>query len=275
MTRARFGFMSAFWAFAWALACVLASRPARATTLYFPHADERYLYRGQHSGGAAYVPEGAGSDPLPLVVFLHGVNRAGALHVWLGGAGRDLRPVVARLSSGASARPFVLAAPSQTRGAGHGRTLWSDFELDHFVDDVVQAVDARAVIDKQWVVLVGHSGAGCNPHGGLASDQGHRSADLPRALIAIDPCLDRKMGKAFARRPARVPLWVMWQSAIWPRQPASFERELEQARPSERVDRIEELPAFGRNPHDAIVPRALERAVGELFARRNQQARAS
>jgi hypothetical protein len=82
--------------------------PAAAKTTYFPHQDARFLYRFQRNGGAVVVPEGARAsqtEALPLVVFLHGTNPTSELHMWLGGTGRDLRPLVKRLiDSGGSSR---------------------------------------------------------------------------------------------------------------------------------------------------------------------------
>jgi len=242
------------------------SPTAAAKTVYFPHQDARFLYRFQRNGGAAVVPESASPDaPLPLVVFLHGTNTTSEPHMWLGG-GKDLRPLVKRLIDSGQVRPFVLAAPSQTKNAGLAATVWQGFDLNSFVDDVVRATDGRVNIDRTRVVLAGHSGAGCNPHGGLAADFWSAGVPLPLALVSIDPCLDRKMGGAFARRPTEVPLLLWWQPAIWVRQPAKFEAALALDKPEERVDRVRELPPMGANPHEAILPVAFESAMRELFA---------
>jgi hypothetical protein len=242
--------------------------PAEAKTTYFPHQDGRFLHRYQRNGGAVVVPEGAGAAPaeaLPLVVFLHGTNPTSELHMWLGGTGRDLRPLVKRLIDSGEVAPFVLAAPSQTKNAGLAAKVWQGFELSGFVDDVVQATADQVIIDRTRVVLAGHSGAGCNPSGGLAADFWSAGAPLPLALVSIDPCLDRKMGGAFARRPTEVPLLLWWQPAIWVRRPAQFEAALTHEKPEARVDRVRELPPRGANPHEAILPVALESAIRELF----------
>jgi hypothetical protein len=239
---------------------------AAAKTLYFPHQDARFLYRFQRNGGAAVLPEQASPEvPLPLVVFLHGTNTTPEPHLWLGGGGKDLRPLVKRLIDDEQVAPFVLAAPSQTRNAGLAATVWQGFDLNAFVDDVVLATQGQATIDRSRVVLAGHSGAGCNPNGGLAADYWSAGVPLPLALVSIDPCLDRKMGGAFARRPTEVPLLLWWQPAIWPRQPSKFEAALTQGKPEARVDRLRELPPMGANPHEAILPVAFESALRELF----------
>jgi hypothetical protein len=246
------------------------SAPASAKTLYFPHNDARFLYRFQRNGGAAVVPEGVTPDQaLPVVVFLHGTNPTSDTHMWLGGGGRDLRPLVKRLIESGQVRPFVLAAPSQTKNAGLAATVWQGFDLNAFVDDVARATSGVVTIDRSSVVLAGHSGAGCNPSGGLAADFWSAGVPLPLALVSIDPCLDRKMGGAFARRPSEVPLLLWWQPAIWVRQPAKFEAALKRDKPEQRIDRVRELPPMGANPHEAILPVAFESALRELFG--NQQ----
>ena len=240
--------------------------PAGAKTLYFPHQDDHFLYRFQRNGGAAVLPEAATpGGALPLVVFLHGTNPSSEPHMWLGGGGRDLRPLVKRLLDSGQVEPFVLAAPSQTKNAGLAATVWQGFDLNGFVDDVVQATAGQVNIDRARVVLAGHSGAGCNPKGGLAADFWSAGVPLPLALVSIDPCLDRKMGGAFARRPTEVPLLLWWQPAIWVRQPAKFEAALALDKPDARVDRLRELPPTGANPHEAILPIAFESALRELF----------
>jgi Alpha/beta hydrolase family len=254
------------------LCSLTATSEAHAKTLYFPHQDAKLLYRFQKNGGAAVLPDQARpeGEALPLVVFLHGTNPTSEPHMWLGGLGRDLRPLVKKLIDGGQVQPFVLAGPSQTKNAGLAATMWQEFDLSTFVDDVVRATDGLVRIDRKRVVLAGHSGAGCNPRGGLASDYWSAGSPLPLALVSIDPCLDRKMGGAFARRPSEVPLLLWWQPAIWTRQPAKFEAALLREKPEQRVDRVRELPPMGANPHEAILPIALESALRELLGAEQQ-----
>ena len=248
---------------------------ASLDTVYFQHEDERYLYPSQHHGGAALVSPGTRGRHLPLLVFLHGTNPARALHFWMGGGGRDLRPVAAAMFASKQVTPFIFAGPSQTRAAEHGRNLWAHFDLDRFVGDVERALDGRATVDPESVIVVGHSGAGCNLSGGLAANFWARGRVAPRELVSIDPCLDADLGQAFARRPAEVPLWVMWQSRAWRRQPGEFERALMTGAAPGRVDRIERLNVTGPDPHQTILPLALQRAVRELLAVPRDQGPAS
>lgn len=244
---------------------LVSSQAGAAETRYFRHADERYLFPHQHNGAAALLPENVPPDAaVPLVIFLHGTNTNGDPHLWLGGGGRDLRPLVSRLMKERKVRPFVVAGPSQTKGAALARTLWSGFDLDAFINDVAAATQDVVKIDRRQVVLAGHSGAGCNPSGGLAPSWTTGQV-TPLALASIDPCLDEEMGNALAKRPAEIPLLVWWQSAIWAREPENFWAALMAGKPDQRVDRMTKLSAPGPNPHDAIVPLAFESLLRELF----------
>lgn len=249
-----------------ALVGLLSSEAGASETRYFRHADERYLLEDQRNGGAALLPEHvAPGAKVPLVVFLHGTNSSAEPHLWLGGGSRDLRPVASRLMKEGQVRPFVLAAPSQTRGAVLPRELWNGFDLGAFVDDVVEATEDSVGIDRRLVVVAGHSGAGCNPTGGLATNFASPASVRPLAIASIDPCLDAEMGGAFSRRATDLPLLVWWQSAVWARDPERFWAALTAHKPDERVDRMIKLPARTANPHDAIVPLAFEHMLRELL----------
>jgi len=266
MARARIrAFFQCLTAFGLAAACATFGQTAHARTLYFPHEDARFLHPNQKNGGAVVLPEVGSEEALPLVVFLHGTNSAGDLHLWLGGGRKDLRPAIARFIASGSVRPFVFAAPSHTKHAALPRKVWSGFELHAFIEDAMRATEGQVKIDRNRVVLAGHSGAGCNPSGGLSSDYWSAGAPLPVAVVSVDPCLDGLMGAALSRRPVGVPLLLWWQRAVWVRQPAKFTAALLRDRPEERVDRVTELPAIGPNPHDAILPVALETSLRELL----------
>lgn len=255
------------------LALLLAGQPAwagpaplKVQTRYFPFEDQRYLNRYERLSGAVLLPDVDSAVRLPLIVLLHGVNPGGELHLWLGGGARDLRPLATSLMQSAKVTPFVLAAPSQTRAARSADSLWEGFDLGSFVQAVADASAGAVEIDREHVVLMGHSGAGCNPSGGLASAFWADGTPIPRALVSIDPCLDAEMGTAMSKRPASVPLLLWWQSVIWPRDPLAFWAALTLNDDGQRIDRMQELEVAGVNPHEAIVPVAFERSVRELFA---------
>jgi hypothetical protein len=239
-----------------------------AETVYFPHRDAEYLRERQHDAGAAFLTSGVeAKQKTPVLVLLHGVNMSGDLHIWFGGARRDVRQSVESVVRAGGVRPFIVAGPSQTRSASTPQTLWSKFDLGQFVQDLQHAVAGRAEIDEDAIVLAGHSGAGCNTNGGIAAYPNRENDLRPRAIVAIDPCLSSSMGSSLAQQPTNVPIWVLWQSQVWPRnvQPwrtawfdsSSTEREL-------RIDRI--VPVGAENPHDAIVPMAIGMVARELFS---------
>lgn len=232
--------------------CLAPSWASAGTTKHFPFEDARYLLADQHDGGTIYVPDGAqqAEGAVPIVVFLHGINPQGELHQWMDGA-HDLRPIVDALVGG-GVEPFVLAAPSQTRDAGRGRDLWPDFDVDEFVGQAANAVSRSVDIDARRVYLVGHSGAGCNTDGGLAS-AARTTRTRVRGVLAVDTCMDSDSGGAFARIPARVPVWVTWQPRTWPRDLDEFRDGLGPAATRVRIQRVD---VTGRHPHDDIVPRA-------------------
>jgi hypothetical protein len=242
------------------------SPAAPIVTRYFAFDDERYLSWPQRHSGAVLLPLGASSSAVPVIVLLHGVNPSREPHLWLGGGERDLRPLAESLMRRPDVEPFVLAAPSQTRSAISPQTLWSGLSLGAFVEALAGVTDGDLQIDRSRVVLMGHSGAGCNPSGGLAGDFYSAGQLSPWAIVSIDPCLDFEMGTAMSRRPSTVPLLLWWQSAVWPREPLGFWHALTLDKPEQRLDRMQELRLASPNPHAAVVPAAFELAVRELFA---------
>jgi hypothetical protein len=228
----------------------------------FSFHDEDYLQHGESAGGLAYVSDGVSQgEVVPLVVFLHGVNVGGALHLWAGGAGTtDLTWLVSAQIDSRSVRPFIFAAPSATRDAMSGRRLWRDFNLDEFVEEVDASLGGRASVARDQVVLAGHSGAGCNPDGGLLRASAHPGSILPIAIVAIDTCLDAEAGNSFGSAPPRIPLFVNWERAAWPRSIEPFLAAFHNSA-SANVGRaeptIEEVTSFRARPHDEIVPRTL------------------
>lgn len=234
--------------------------PDEGETVLYGFEDEARLMPWQKRGAAAFVPPAVGtSQAVPLLVFLHGTNPDATLHLWMGGGGKDLRPTLREAAASSDAR-FVLAAPSQTRAASSGRGLWTRFDLQRFVTATRLALASRAKIDPSRVFVLGHSGAGCNPDGGVVSAA--RGSLVPAGVVAIDTCLDAEMGAAMGRRPASVKLWALWQGASWPREPEAFRQAVEGSQPSGAWFRMEQRPAGIGNPHDAIVPDALKVLLG-------------
>jgi hypothetical protein len=67
------------------------------------------------------------------------------------------------------------------------------------------------------VFVLGHSGAACNPDGGLLRVARVPSLVVPRGIFAIDTCMDEDSGAALGSAPESAPVWVRYQPEIWPR----------------------------------------------------------
>jgi hypothetical protein len=205
------------------------SRTARAEyRAAFPYRDAEFLSPGEVSGGMVVVPDTVDKldkrdkrdedAKVPLVVLLHGVNLDQVLHMWFGTRGYpDVAAMSATAIASGSSPAYILAGPSQTKGATSGRRMWQDFDLDDFIRAVEAAVGAHAVIDHDAVFVVGHSGAGCNPDGGLLRVARAPSLVVPRGIFAIDTCMDEDSGAALGSSPESAKVWVRYQSEIWPR----------------------------------------------------------
>lgn len=254
-----------------AAAASLALSPAPSAwagrTVEFSFEDGRYLAAGETNGGAIFVPDGVDAEALsPLVVLLHGTNERGPLHRWLrGDAGRDLRPVVQRLVDADGVPPMLLAAPSQTRGASSGRKLWEGFDLSAFVDAVEHAADGLARVDRDRVVVVGHSGAGCNPNGGLLRAASVPGDVVPIGIVAADVCMDVEAAELLAHAPDTTDVSVFWQPVSWPRDFDAFVTAFEAASPAGAPRHAERLDDLGDDPHDAALVEAFVRSTRRLL----------
>lgn len=237
-------------------------------TVTFPFEDQRYLQPGEADGGLVYVTEGAlDEEALPLVVYLHGLNERGPVHYWYGLFNKDLRRVADDAVASGEVRPFVLAAPSQTRDAATPGRMWDGFDLDAFVDATEASLPAGLAIDREAVVVVGHSGGGCNLNGGLLGTLRPETETKPLALIAVDTCLDATIGRRLGALPEGSTAWVYYQPYTWPRDvegfSAAFLDELE--RGQRRDGRIVQQTKLGPDPHNAILERALRHALPEVL----------
>jgi hypothetical protein len=243
-----------------------APEETRAT---FPYHQADYLYPGEGPGGLAYVPrEAPEGAAVPLVVFLHGVNTGPVVHPWLGSRGLpDLTTKVGDLVHKRSVRPFILAAPTQTRGAMAGKRMWDSFDLDEFVSAVDASLGHRAHVARDEVVVIGHSGAGCNPDGGILRVAVRPGRIVPFAIVAIDTCLDEESGAALGSAGENTAIFVEWQQAIWPRSISLFMNAYHaSARVTGKEDPIVWVEKdLGANPHEEIVFRAFGELLPSLF----------
>ncbi len=240
---------------------VVSDAAAGGATTTFPYRQKTLLYSRNPAGALAYVTSGgAPGASLPVVVFLHGMNRDGVVHPWFGAPHGDLRTVVEPLVRPGRVAPFILAAPTHTRNATGASSMWPDFDLADFLDATDAALAGSAHVDRSRVIVVGHSGAGCNPAGGLLGDGVLRAK--PFAVVAIDSCVDERVTPRFAALAALAEaghVRFYWHRS-W-RRPIA---ELAAKCPTCTIEEVVDLPPRSI-PHVAMVPRVLRRALPELL----------
>ncbi len=222
--------------------------------------------------GRAYLPNKAvgAEEPLPLVVFLHGLNKTLIKHRWMGGGTEgDVRAIVGAMVDDGRLPPLIVAAPSSiiesqvAKGAS-----WNHFDLEHFLERTDERLDGLAKIDPSRVVVAGHSGAGCSEHGGLAT--AHRSRRPVWALLAIDTCMAGAFAKTLTEKTApNTHVIVGYQRLAWERPFAEFERLFQKGAqrhpPADGVLRALDLQQPDAAPHDATVGLTFERWLPKLL----------
>jgi hypothetical protein len=135
--------------------------------------------------------------------------------------------------------------------------MWPSFDLSGFLDATEKALGEIAHVDRSRIVVVGHSGAGCNPAGGLLAE-GVRAAH-PFAVLAIDTCVDDRVTGELTTLSEATRLRFYWQHG-WRRPVSDLARACEHC----EMDEIDGLPPKP-NPHLAIVSTVLKRALPEFL----------
>lgn len=253
--------------------------PARAPG-ELPGRTVDYPYDGSDVGdptraytGRALVHDAAlaAKDPVPLVVFLHGLNRELIPHRWMGGGKEgDVRRIVSDLIDRGAIPPAVVAGPgSVVRAAVSHGSSFPVFDLDRFLELTEAALAGVARIDRARIVVTGHSGAGCNDAGGLVAAS--RARTRPLAVVSIDTCMAGPLAAALGGAHPDTHVVVTWQTASWPRQIDHFRTVFLRAQgarpPSEGVLReLDPLPALPR-AHDATVGQTFEKWLPRILAR--------
>ena len=227
-----------------------------AETIRFDYASARLLRDGEASEARVHVTRGVPKGATaPLIVVLHGLNTVPLRGMWFDQPA-DLAALVDRLVDDGQIAPLLLAAPSQTKDAEHAKTLWVGMEIGAFADAVESALGGRAKIDRARIVLAGHSGAGCNPEGGLMTALRAKTPGVPRVVLGIDTCMDDEALGGYLGGRSDIVLRVAYERA-WPRPFQRFCRGLLEADggPADRACvRYDEL---GASPHDDILSAAL------------------
>ena len=232
------------------------------------HKERAWLGRAFVHSSLATVPAKAA----PILVFLHGMNTELIKYRWMGGGQEgDVRRIVAELMEEGSVTPMIVAAPSTIDPvtASNAVLLWPAFDLDAFLDRTAARLDGLVTIDRSRVIIVGHSGAGCNIRGGLATAL--RAKTVPFADLVVDTCMATDFAKDLAHAPPATNVIVSWQSISWADRLFDdfrhvFKRELKKAAPPlEGVLRefAYEQPTQG-SAHDAMVSLTLRRWLPKL-----------
>ena len=237
----------------------------------YPYDGSDVKDRARAYEGRAFVHDAALAvkDPLPLVVFLHGLNRALIPHRWMGGGTEgDVRRIIADLIDRGELPPLVLAGPgSIAPPAVSFGASFPVFDLDRFIELTDAALAGVARIDRSRIVVTGHSGAGCSDKGGLVAAV--RAKTRPLAVVSIDTCMAGPLAEALAAAPPETHVVVTWQSADWIRNfdhfRAVFTHTVDAHPPSSGVLReLDPLPPLAR-AHDATVGQTFEKWLPRIL----------
>jgi hypothetical protein len=233
------------------------------------HLERRWL-------GRAFVHKKAaelGNKPLPVLVFIHGLNKEKIKYRWMGGGSEgDVRRIVSEMIESGATPPMIVAAPSSIDPAtiANAGSAWPAFDLDNFLDRTAKRLDGVATLDTSRVIVAAHSGGGCNIKGGLATAIRARKTPV-LAGLSIDTCMLFDLAKALAHAPSTMHVIVTWQSLSWDRELTGFsryfQRELKNAPPPQpgvlRELYHEKHP--GPMPHDAMVGVTLKKYLPRIL----------
>ncbi len=233
------------------------------------HPERAYMGRAfVHKKAAQYQ-----HTELPLIVFIHGLNREKIKYRWMGGGNEgDVRRIISEMIESSSISPVLLAAPSSIIPAAVDNAVlsWPAFDLDRFVELTEQALTGSARIDKKRVIVVGHSGGGCNTKGGIYSTI--QSKTKPMAVFSVDTCMLPDSAIALSKAPPDMHIIVSYQTQSWAGRPISefqkhFEKEIKKLPPNPNVLRhLEQIRPKEPMPHDAMVPITLRTWLPKLLA---------
>lgn len=248
--------------------------PLRGETVDYPYdggGKARLAWTGRAFVHDKALERAKKGEALPLVVFLHGLNKALIPHRWMGGGTEgDVRRIVAGLIEAGTLPPLVLAGPgSVAKEAVGGAASFAELDTDVFLERTDAALAGKVKIDPARVVVVGHSGAGCSAKGGIvAALRGKRPV---LGVASIDTCMGGDLAKELGAAPARTHVVVTWQDASWSKRPfglfeATFEKETTAHPPAKGALRqLDHLPALPR-AHDATVGQTIEKWLPKMLA---------
>lgn len=222
--------------------------------------------------GRAYVPPrtAKASKPVPLVVFLHGLNKALIKYRWMGGGTEgDVRRIVGDMVEQQAIEPVVIAGPSSVVASQVSRgSSWNYLDLDEFIDRTMAELKGVVAIDESRIIVAGHSGAGCSLAGGLATAGESRRKLL--GLVSIDTCMGGGLAQRLARSNPQTHVVAAYQDVVWRSRPfnlfkRTFKREIEKSPAAAGVLRELDRQRPGGAPHDATVAVTFERWLPKIL----------
>ncbi|MFO0756758.1 MAG: hypothetical protein U0359_09715 [Byssovorax sp.] len=220
------------------------------------HPERSFLGRSFIHTKAAVDPQ----RPLPIVVFLHGMNTEQIKYRWMGGGQEgDVRRIVSTLMESEQIEPVIVAGPSTIDAvtASNAILLWPGFDLDVFLDRTQERLKNLATIDRSRVIVAGHSGAGCNTRGGLTTALKSKTQVL--AGLVIDTCLLVEEAVSMAQVRPSTNIVVSWQTISWDDRyfddfRNAFKREVKKSPPPAGILReLDPQQPSMASPHDAMV----------------------
>ncbi len=232
----------------------------------FSFDDQRLLHRTQHNAGAAWVtPTAVPGEPLPLFIYMHGLNRQRIQHRWLHGSVWDMRTIVGPLAMAGAIGPMAVAVPSTTSDdAFASETIYRTLDVTGFVEATAQALSAQGfVIDRNRVIFTAHSASSCAPHNGLFAGLGVQASPI---LLNIDGCMNQQFGNMLGDAPDWQQVIVLYQDYMWRRDYQGFLTTWNRAvaRHPNAVRTIEYYRMVGEDVHNQIVPISLRKWLPRL-----------
>lgn len=234
----------------------------------FEFDDRRLLHsRHRHAGAAWVTPTARPGQPLPLLIYLHGLNRHRIHHRWMHGSVWDMRTIVGPLAIEGTIGPMAVAVPSTTSDdAFSDRTIYRTFDVAGFVDATARALEAQGfVIDRTRVIFTAHSASSCAERNGLFAGMGVRAAPI---ILNIDGCMNSRFAQVLAGAPAWQRVIVLYQDWMWRRDYAGFlamwNRIVPQFSSTPDARALEYYRMRGIDVHNQIVPIALRRWLPRL-----------
>jgi hypothetical protein len=232
----------------------------------FEFDDARLLHPRHRRAGAVWVtPTARPGQPLPLLIYLHGLNRHRIHHRWLHGSVWDMRTIVGPLAIEGRIGPMAVAVPSTTSDdAFSERTIYRNFDVAGFVDATARALEAQGfVIDRSRVIFSAHSASSCAERNGLFAGIGVRAAPI---ILDMDGCMSARFGELLAGAPEWQRIIVLYQDWMWPRDYRGFLNRWNRIAPQFNAEQrvLEYYRMRGIDVHNEIVPLALRRWLPRL-----------